>query len=69
MGGAIALRFAKEGYAVALLSRSLDNLKPIAEHITAGGGTADCFACDVSDETAVEDAFAAVKSSLGMRMK
>jgi len=59
-GQALALRFANEGYAVALLSRSTGYSSVIAEEI---GGKA--YACDVTDPAAIKSAFAKVRNDLG----
>ncbi len=59
-GQAFALRFANEGYAVALLSRSTGYSSGIAEET---GGKA--YACDVTDPAAIKSAFAKVRNDLG----
>lgn len=59
-GRAFATRFANEGYAVALLSRSTDYSRTLAEEL---GGKA--YACDVTDPAAIERAFARVRADLG----
>ncbi len=59
-GRAFAERFAAEGYAVALLSRSTDYSGPLADKL---GGKA--YACDVTDPGAIESAFAQVRADLG----
>ena len=59
-GRAFAVRFANEGYAVALLSRSTGYSSGIAEEI---GGNA--YACDVTDPAAIKSAFAKVRNDLG----
>ena len=59
-GQAFALRFANEGYAVALLSRSTGYSSGIAEEI---GGRA--YACDVTDPAAIKSAFAKVRHDFG----
>ena len=45
-GGAIARRFAREGYFVCVTRRSLDKLQPLLDRIRADGGTAHGFASD-----------------------
>ena len=59
-GRAFATRFANEGYAVALLSRSTDYSSGLAAEI---GGKA--YACDVTDPAAIERAFSQVRGDLG----
>ena len=60
-GAAFARRFAAEGYSVALLSRKTD----YSNELVAELQTAKAYACDVTDPSAVEAAFAAVRSDLG----
>ncbi len=60
-GASFARKFAKEGYAVALLSRKTE----LSSQIAAELPDAKAYACDVSDAAAVEKAFAAVRSDLG----
>lgn len=59
-GRAFAQRFAAEGYAVALLSRSTDYSSGLAAEL---GGKA--YACDVTDPAAIERAFSQVREDLG----
>ena len=59
-GKAFATRFAEEGYAVALLSRSTDYSSGLAAEL---GGKA--YACDVTDPAAIKQAFAQVREDLG----
>ncbi len=60
-GAAFARRLAKEGYAVALLSRSTGLSETLATEI----GDAKAFACDVADAASVQRAFAAVEEAMG----
>jgi len=60
-GASFARRFASEGYAVALLSRKTDYSNQIASELEA----AKAYACDVTDSSAVEAAFAAVRGEMG----
>ena len=60
-GAAFARRFAKDGYAVALMSRKTDLASQIASELD----TAGAYACDVSSPQAVASAFAKVRDELG----
>jgi NAD(P)-dependent dehydrogenase (short-subunit alcohol dehydrogenase family) len=60
-GAALARRFDREGYAVALLARSEDYSRQIASDLSE----ARAFACDVGDAAAVERAFAAIREAFG----
>jgi NAD(P)-dependent dehydrogenase (short-subunit alcohol dehydrogenase family) len=58
-GGAIAKRFAQEGYIACVTRRSADKLQPLVDAIKAnGGGDAHGFACDARKE---EDVIALVE--------
>ena len=60
-GAALARKFAAEGYAVALLSRSTEYSQSLAKELA----DAKAYACDVSDAGAVEAAFSKVREELG----
>jgi NAD(P)-dependent dehydrogenase (short-subunit alcohol dehydrogenase family) len=60
-GAAFARRFAKEGYAVALLARSTDFTRGLAAELPASLAVV----CDVTDTASVEQAFASVQRELG----
>ncbi len=49
-GGAIARRFAREGYIACVTRRSADKLAPLVEQIKADGGEAHGFASDARKE-------------------
>ncbi|MCO5400540.1 SDR family oxidoreductase [Ralstonia soli] len=49
-GGAIARRFAREGYIACVTRRSADKLQPLVESIVAEGGQAQAFASDARKE-------------------
>jgi NAD(P)-dependent dehydrogenase (short-subunit alcohol dehydrogenase family) len=49
-GGAIARRFAREGYAACVTRRTADKLVPLVERIRAAGGTAHGYASDARKE-------------------
>ena len=59
-GRAFATRFAQEGYALALLSRSTDYSEKLAGEL---GGKA--YACDVTDPDSIARAFAHIREDLG----
>jgi NAD(P)-dependent dehydrogenase (short-subunit alcohol dehydrogenase family) len=52
-GGAIARRFAREGYAACVTRRTADKLVPLLERIRAEGGTAHGYASDARKESEV----------------
>jgi NAD(P)-dependent dehydrogenase (short-subunit alcohol dehydrogenase family) len=49
-GGAIAKRFAREGYVACLVRRDGEKLKPLVEEIEAAGGRAVAFGADARKE-------------------
>jgi NAD(P)-dependent dehydrogenase (short-subunit alcohol dehydrogenase family) len=57
-GGAIAKRFAKEGFIACVTRRSVDKLQPLVDAIKAEGGEAHGFACDARKE---EDVIALIE--------
>jgi NAD(P)-dependent dehydrogenase (short-subunit alcohol dehydrogenase family) len=57
-GGAIARRFAREGYVACATRRTLDKLQPLIEQIRADGGQAHGFASDARRE---EDVIALIE--------
>lgn len=59
-GRAFATRFANEGYAVALLSRSTDYSQGLAEELGA-----KAYACDVTDPESIARAFEQIRGDLG----
>lgn len=52
-GGAIARRFAREGYIACVTRRSADKLEPLVQAIRDAGGQAHGFGSDARDEAAV----------------
>ena len=60
-GAALARRFSKEGYAVALLARSTDFGQKLAAELP----DARAYACDVADAKSVKETFAAIAADLG----
>ena len=64
-GGALARAFAKQDYAVGLLSRRAESSAPIAEEIRARGGKALVVPCDVTDRQSVQTAVREIRNKLG----
>jgi NAD(P)-dependent dehydrogenase (short-subunit alcohol dehydrogenase family) len=64
-GGAIARRFAREGYTACVTRRSLDKLQPLLEQIRAEGGVAHGFASDARKEEEVVALVEQIESTLG----
>ncbi len=60
-GASFARRFASEGYAVALLSRKTEYSSKLAAEIDS----AEVYACDVTDPSAVDVAFATIRAEMG----
>ncbi|MFO1217927.1 MAG: SDR family oxidoreductase [Burkholderiaceae bacterium] len=49
-GGAIARRFAREGFIACVTRRQADSLQPLVDRIRADGGVAHGFGCDARSE-------------------
>jgi len=65
LGQRVAVRLARMGSPVAILSRSRDQLEETADLIREAGGRVAVFAADVSREQAVADARRAIEAELG----
>lgn len=65
IGSATCRRFAAEGARVAVFDRDEAGAKSLASEITAAGGTAQAFACDITDRKSVDAAIAATESRSG----
>lgn len=65
VGAAVARRFAREGFAVALMARRAEALAHIAAGIAAEGGTAHVFPVDLTDLAALDAAFATARERMG----
>ena len=65
LGAAVARRFAREGFAVALMARRQENVAAVREEIEAAGGTAIPISTDATDPTSVAAAFDRVRTELG----
>ena len=64
-GGAIARRFAREGYVACVTRRSADKLQPLVEQIRAEGGEAHGFASDARKEEAVIELMETIERDIG----
>lgn len=64
-GGAVARRFAREGYVAAVARRRAADLAPLVEAITADGGRAAAFGVDGRDPAAVAAFLDAVETDHG----
>lgn len=65
LGRALALRFSRGGFAVALFARNADALRAVQDEIATGSGVARSYACDTTDESSARSAFARLRSELG----
>jgi NAD(P)-dependent dehydrogenase (short-subunit alcohol dehydrogenase family) len=64
-GGAIARRFAREGFATVVTRRNLDQLQPLVDRIRAEGGVAHGFASDARKEEEVVALVEKIESEIG----
>jgi len=60
-GAALVRRFVEGGYRVAMLARNEERLKTLANELDG----AQAYVCDVTDEVALENTLASVKTDLG----
>jgi NAD(P)-dependent dehydrogenase (short-subunit alcohol dehydrogenase family) len=65
LGAALCRRFAREGFSIAMLARSRDNLAPVAEAVRALGPTALPVEADVTSEASLRAALELVAGDLG----
>jgi len=65
LGRALAVRFARGGFAVALVARQDSSSRPVQNEIEGFGGTARSYASDATDEQSVGAAFARIRQELG----
>ena len=61
LGAAIARRFAREGFAVALMARKEESVAGVREEIEGQGGAAVTVTADATDPPSVEVAFGQVR--------
>lgn len=64
-GGAIAKRFAAEGFIACLTRRSADKLQPLVQSIQHAGGQAHGFACDARKEEEVIALIEQIETQIG----
>lgn len=64
-GGAIAKRFAKEGYVACVTRRDAEKLAPLTDEIKAAGGEARGFGSDARKEDQVVDLFQTIEREVG----
>ena len=64
-GGAIARRFAREGYVACVTRRSADRLQPLVDSIIAEGGRARGFASDARKEDQVAELIETIERDIG----
>ncbi|MBF9073636.1 3-oxoacyl-ACP reductase FabG [Streptacidiphilus fuscans] len=65
IGAATATRLADEGASVAVVDLTAERAQQTVDAITAKGGTARAYGCDVADYDAVEAVFAQVAADFG----
>lgn len=66
LGAAIAHRLASDGYRVAVLDIDAGAARDTVANISASGGTAVAFTCDMGDYAAVESTLPQVEEQLGI---
>jgi NAD(P)-dependent dehydrogenase (short-subunit alcohol dehydrogenase family) len=65
VGGAVAQKFAREGYLVVLTTRSAANAEPLAQAIRAQGGACAIAELDLASESSIASAFATIRRDAG----
>ena len=65
VGAAVARRFGREGFALALIARRRDAVDALARALTADGATARGYAADAADAVALQRALTDVSGDLG----
>ena len=64
-GGAVAKRFAREGYVACMARRQGDKLHGLVDEISAAGGRAHGYSCDATEEAQVVDLVERVEAEVG----
>ena len=65
LGAAVARRFGREGFSLALIARNQSKLDAMAAELTAAGFTASAYAADVRTPATLEAALARAAAELG----
>jgi len=65
LGRALAVRFAREGLAIALVARQDASMRPVQTEIEGLGGTARSYTGDAANEKSVGETFARIREELG----
>lgn len=65
MGAAIARRFAREGFDLALIGRRPEALGALIDDVAKMGRAALPYACDLSDNRSIDDAFEEISRNQG----
>lgn len=65
LGRALAVRFARGGFAVALVARREPSLQPVQAEIESFGGVVRSYVGDAADERSVGATFARIREELG----
>eukprot|EP01121_Diplochlamys_sp_Union-15-3_P003464 TRINITY_DN13351_c0_g1_i1.p1 TRINITY_DN13351_c0_g1~~TRINITY_DN13351_c0_g1_i1.p1 ORF type:complete len:227 (-),score=43.82 TRINITY_DN13351_c0_g1_i1:43-723(-) len=65
IGSAVAHKFAKEGYTLALISRTGDKLETVKKSIESKGGKAIAVPFDATDPNSAAEGFKKIKESIG----
>ncbi|NDJ23221.1 SDR family NAD(P)-dependent oxidoreductase [Nostoc sp. B(2019)] len=64
-GLAIARRFAKEGFAIAMIARNQSKLQEYRDHLQKSGYEVYDFVADAGDEASLKSAFVSIQEQLG----
>ena len=65
LGRALAVRFARGGFAVALVARQDQSLRPVQDEIESFGAAVRSYVGDAADEKSVATTFARIREELG----
>ena len=65
IGKAIAIRLASEGAKVSLMARNLERLQSVVDEIRDSGGNAQCFTCDITNQSSVQTSIAKAVEMFG----